>query len=560
MKFKKILKFVIFFLPVVPLLFFLVHLTKTSSIWGLSGDPEQFIWQAFNWKQFFTSGNSLLTNSYFGLPTPLTFTPTVFIQSLIFLFFNFFFRDQIFSYNSMVAMLFVTNYFSWFYFFRRIKINYFQAIVGGIFIALAPSTILHSMQHMGVFITFPFALLLIALESAKTNPAKILNWVLIGLALGFCFWGHEYWGVAALLIFTLFLVYNYSKLINLKKLLITLSSFIFVSTPIWLVYLQQYIYQFSHQLTQRRSITEAASYSTGPIYYFLPAFQIESSEKYNYLGIINICFLGTSLIYFIIRKKIKLTEYHLIAFLFFFLSLGTRLEILNFHIYLPSAVLYKLNFPLIAQIRAWGRFGILVYIPITILFFKEINESLKTNTKLKCLVPFCFLVIFVFDVARLKLFYTTQIRLSPAINLIKSDAKSSFVIHVPFNITLGGLHNSSALLWQTYHGHPLVNGYTSFGNPDIEKKISKSVVNRLEYRALLADNSNWTKETCNLFKDDLKKEEIGYLVWEKDSNFYYDGRYTKVEESKVNNKLEEIFKCFRGNIIESNDKETVAKI
>ncbi|MBP9691010.1 glycosyltransferase family 39 protein [Candidatus Woesebacteria bacterium] len=561
---KRILLKILLLVPLVLLLLYAFITSQNNSFIGYFGDAEMQIWQSNNLGKILFKESSTLYDSFYGTAYPYSLSLSSLLQnSSMFALFKLS-GSVFFAYNiSLVSFLYL-NFIVMYGVLKKLGISTRIALVGGIMFFFAPSTILHAYGHPSVYIVFIFPLLFYALY--QLSKELHLKWFLFTtIVVALSFYIHEYYAIMTAIMFGVFLLISSVRILKKPKYI----SAVFLGGIIGLLLILPFLKLYSEtstfiQETEKapliRSIEEMERFSARPLDYlvppnesifygslvFKPYIHSTDSENTTYLGLVNIVVLIYLLVILLHDKKLlpmfdidgnKTIVWTCVisTLLAFILSLGPTLNIFGHLIPLPISFFQKFELFPFTSIRAWGRYGILVFTSATLLSVYAIDRSELKKYAKNIFFLIGIILIVILDQLPKTVVPTHSVLFPESLSVIKNDTEAdTFVLHVPFSVHYGGLHNATAQLFQVFHGKPIVNGYASFLTSIYKDKVENTTVRCLHYPQMFEPSCVGVLSTAS-----LTKAQIKYIIYEKETKYYIPKAYTKELDKDVRKKTQE---------------------
>ena len=557
---------------------------------GNFGDTEQIIWQAYNVADAAKHGDSILTNSFFGEPTPLTYSRLALFESLAIFALAELTADVYFTYNFLLLGFLFLNFLSMYVVLRLLNRSLSASLLGATVFLCAPVILVHALVHIILIVVFLIPVLFYVLYRIKLEPGNFKYWLVLGLATGGLIWASEDYGIFALLAIASFLLLNIVRLWRerpLRQLALWLFVTALFALPVVAAQLQRIDFDREHNISIARTAEEAQLYSSSPANYFFPSDQnffyddlprlfvhANKVEHLNYLGLINLCALALWLYMFLFRREwydrfLRRSpflstlgpELALIAGIAFVLSLGPLLTLNDSVLKLPVHLVFDLSIPALDQIRAWGRFGIFAFAIATLLSAHLVDYLLNRFGRrliVAALLPLALVAVFV-DQYPVDSIQRHKIEVPAAVaKEIKEANGDFFVMHLPMNIDTCELTSSTAQLFQVFHGKPIVNGCASINpHPLLVEKVNTTLLGCLNY----PDMATRAPDECrpDAIAGFLAREDIRYLVYEKTTRYYLPN-FTPDDEKLARNRLLQIIGSLEesGTVLKTYDDSSYA--
>ncbi|MGH2729453.1 MAG: hypothetical protein ACRDJI_02470, partial [Actinomycetota bacterium] len=542
-------------------------LADRSTLIGAFGDIEQSVWQAHNLGEVVSEGDAILEDSFFGVETPFAYTPTALFQGFAYLGIEAVSGNAHFAYNFVVIVLVSLSFCAMYAVLRLLQLHPAACVVGGLIFALAPATINHVYWHFGIWLTFLIPPYLYLLFRAKVDPQNLTTWALLGATTGGLLWMHEYFGVLAALVTGFFLLrslFATAPLVEKVSRVAVCSAVAFVlAAPVIVVHLEADAFSDEHGILKVRTASEGMTFASTPANYFFPAdenFVYEALpevfahankiEHLNYLGLLNIVAVmlvaiaatrGSSLLdnppapRFLSAFRWELIGIFLLAVI---MSLGPLLFLNSNLVKLPVNLVYLYEIPVLDQIRSWGRFGIFAFAVVTFVTAHLLHRLFTGRRKRAVVGATVALMVFVVvdQYPTDTLTHHEIITPDAALDQIESDPDNSFVLHLPLSTTDDAVGNATAQFFQAIHGHPIVNGYAAFTNPEYEARINSTPLGCLNLRTIIGIELDGacSPEIISGFL----QSQIGYIVYEKITPRWIDGVWGPDEDFNARSKIE----------------------
>ncbi len=581
---KKISKIFLLLIPFFIVTYIAIDLGIKSLFFGYYGDAQMQIWQSYNLFKILSLPTSILTDSFYGTPYPYALSLSSILQnSFIYILFVAI-KNIYIAYNFSVAFFLYLNFVSMYYVLRKMGANKTISWITGLIFFLAPSTILHSLGHPSVFIVFMFPLFFYCLYRILLK-SSLINYLSVAVIIACTFYVHEYYSIAVVTLFALFICIQIpefiKKQINILYLTVSCLLILILLIPFFNLYADKIVFDHENQLVLSRSLDEMVRFSSSLINFFFPANEniLYSllpkqplthkipSEHLNYLGIVNILTLGY-VCYSFIRKN---NFYHVIktnrrwksiSFFVFFsicisiiLSCGPYLKIGNLELKMPIYFISQLNLFPFNAIRAYGRYGILFFTLATIITAYVFSTTKIGELLNRKIIILLLVLVIVLDQIPIKKIDYYKLPIPSYLEQIKKDQNYYFVLHLPFSIYYGGLHNATAQLFQVFHHKPIINGYASFLTPLYEKKITTTPIRCIHYPQIFLPSC-----VNVLNKDVLSQNQIKYIIYEKKTQFYLPGIFEQKLDSELRLKTQERLNEFNLQSVFSDDYYEIYKV
>lgn len=540
------------------------YLASRDSFLGAFGDTENLIWQARNVSDVGLTGDSILRSSFLGTPTPLSYTPTSYLEAFPILFVYRVTRNVFFAYNFVMLFFLYLNFLSMYVVLRLLRSRVVTAIVGASVFSLAPTTLVRVGGHMWFVITFTIPLYLYFMYRIKRDPTRLRLWVALGMLNGLLLWTHEYYGMFGVLMFGIFALVNLRTLWHGRAMIHLIAwtvSFSVLAFPVVELYRDQHAFDRANHITTKRTPEEGALFSSTPVHYLfaggvgwvhkkLPhVVEISGSlEGFNYLGIFNLL----ALLLFLVSRRVRAGaegpdppvhfvrtmrwELILIAGVAVILSLGPVLPVNQTVIRLPADLAYRLNVPVLSQLRAWGRFGTFAFAVATMvsvhvfgfLASRYLRRPVIAAGALLLLVPAIGIDQYPFDTLPPP---RHRAPIPPIVEKIGHEPGRFYVLQLPFTSAGGGLLQATAQVFQFVNRKPIANGSTSFQNPLYVRLIQSSTLGCFDYPAIRRTRTPGPCSSAALATY-LHESGVRYVYYEKVTHFFLPGEYEPKEDAE----------------------------
>jgi hypothetical protein len=518
------------------------------------GDIETFVSHAHNLEDVVTSGDSVLTNTFFGAPTPYAYSQIALLESLP-LWGLSELTDPFFAYNFLLLTFLLANFCSMYTVLRLLEMNRATALLASMVYLMAPVTIVHALGHLMLVVTFLLPLQLYLLYRIKLRPRDSRLWLALGLTNGAYLWVREELGLFAVIASLAFIALNW-RLFWGRQVLIRIGAWsvivIALAMPILALYLQRVDFDRDRGIETARTAMDSYAYTSSPanylfpsdvnfIYDDLPSAFVHTNvvEQLNYLGIFNLAaliYLGRLVILrrdrlqdFAARSpflKVMGWELTVIAVGAAVISFGPLLRMNESFVKTPLYLIYQFDVPGLESIRAWARFGIFTFAVATLLA-AHVFEFLFRQPLQRPLIAAIAVVLGIFlivaDQYPLGDVWRHETPVPKAVDDISAAPGDPFVMHLPLDLETDALHNSNALFFQVFHNKPIVNGYMAFLPPLALQKIMNSPLACLSYPQMTDPNlaGCGAPEVADYFL----REDIRYIVYEKKTRYYLPGTF-----------------------------------
>lgn len=438
--------------------------------------------------QNITHLRALDLQNLFNLSAFYPYTNTIFLsdtfisQSIISLPFSFFTKNPVLIFNAVFFITFLLNYLSAYLLFNKIFKNRTLSFVGSIAMIFSPF-FFTEIGHFQMQSYWPYLLILCKLFD--TDKKYIKDGILIGILISIQFLSSVYLAFFGLVSLSIYFLIQIYKVGNYK---ITVSKFILIVLTFLLfdgVFIKGYL-DARKNFAINRNLSEYIVYSAKITDYLFPRqtgifYQnaiVEKWQSYNHrpfgepaifpglvlsslaiLGLIKIQKSKKDFSLHFSVEKIDLFFLSLIIVGFLF-SLG--------YPYLP----FVKYIPLFDTIRGTSRWSFLLYTGI-IYFAVSFLSKIRPGKMLLLLSILLILDVFPVTVATYKNTY-----ISEDDNVLKNicAAQKTVVLEIPVthfdsgtNIVEGLTYITKRLLATTYNHCTLVNGYSGYDLPSIQK-------------------------------------------------------------------------------------------
>jgi hypothetical protein len=575
-KINMLVCFVYIFIIIIFLLIPLILGYKSTFIGNLSGDAPQFIWQSHNLLSVITNKTTILDTSFFGVDTPYAYTPLSIVQISLFLLLKWVTKNQYIAFNLSTGIFLFLNFSVMYFVLRKFWFSKYTSLLFAVIFALSPAAMYHAANHISLFIIFPIPLFIFLLFKLKDN-LNTKNFVSLGLLYSLTFYIHEYYALLLTLfgiVFILFYSKEFLQFRLIKKIVLTVFMIAVLLIPFYKFFHDKNTFDKQHNITNTRDPIESNYYSSSPLSFISPSTEsfvysrfhkllyqhAVPSEQLHYFGFLTILLLLIALIH-ILQGKLILWEakrmyFFAVFILSIFLSFGPYMIINYGRIPFPVLLGFHYEINPFNSLRAYGRFGIGAF---TLAIFFGAYYYEKHNRRYKIFTnPFVIsgLILFsILEIYPIKYIprYKIEIPIS-ALGIIKNDtAQDLYVASIPFQME-GGPLNSNSMLYQTFHSHKIVNGYSSFKNPLWEQKIQKSVMKCFTLKSYASS------ECKTLTRKTFEEEHVKYLIFEKFTEVEIPGNILFNEYRYVEH---EMYKKFEGVIQEkiyNSDRIVIGKV
>jgi hypothetical protein len=184
---------ILFGIGAVPGLALAIYLALDHRFLGTYGDTQQLLWQARNLANLLRTGNAIVTDAFFGVPSPYAYMPTSFGEGTFILVFRTLTGSPWFTMNFGVLLGLAANLASMYVCLRVVGLSLKASLLGAFMYMMAPQSVGQALSgHMWFSWTFLFPpFLLLILHAGKKAPPRW--WLWLGIIAGSLVWIHEYW-------------------------------------------------------------------------------------------------------------------------------------------------------------------------------------------------------------------------------------------------------------------------------------------------------------------------------------------------------------------------------
>ncbi len=421
------------------------------------------------------------------------------ILEVISLIFNYLFNSSIVAYNLLVFISFILTFLSFSWFSKKFKVPLFVSLLGSFLLSVAPLRIWQSFEWPGLS-NWGFLVLYLYFLSIFVKKPNLKISLLSGLAFGFSFNMHPYYGVILFFVTLFLFIYFYIEytLANNLNFFVFIKNWFFLGLFCVLFSLPTFYYLFIPQnlngnsivlIAANRSPHDRWAYSARPWHYLIPDinhpvfgdlavkihYKIWSSTPYYltepffpkehtlYLGY-TLMFLSFIAVFAYLLKPLIHKNYSYLKtresfYVRFFLIVGITAFIFSMppfitfnglKFYFPSYFVYSF----LPQFRAYARFGALVIISnitLAMLGFGYLLSKIKDSKKIIFSVLVFALTIFEF--INFPPFHNLDLSLPPAYKFLSKQKGDFSYLEIPVQ------KDYSDIFYATKHKKTPLNPY-----------------------------------------------------------------------------------------------------
>lgn len=505
-------------------------------------DLPIIFWQGGNLLRVWEAGEANLTDSFLGLPTPFTYSPSMHFLTLPLLGLTRL-TNPWFAYNFLCFLALIANGATFYAVLRLVGLRRDAAVVGGVVYLVTPVTVGRSLVHLCLAQTWYLPCMFGLLYRDRLEGPRACNWIGIGILVALMHGSHEYTGVLGFALLAVALACRLPE-IGVRQTArfgaLAVAAYTVLSAPVLWTYLSQHAYDGAHGIRPLRPIEESIAMSATPADFLMPSnlsfvygrfafFTQENrfTESFNYLGLLNMAsvlllacwavgrraslraFVEESPFLQVLRRELWATAIGALV-----VSFGPRWKNAPW-IVLPVALL---GFPPFTMLRGWGRYGFVLFFVLTLLT-AHVAQFLLRRARRPALLATVLVVVAFFDQVPVQQIPSFRIALPSALPEIAAEPGRFQVLHLPFHSRSGALHGGVGQLLQVLHGKRVVGGYSAFDPPAFLDGLRNTPLFDLD-GATMRDISRADPET---FAAWLVESDVRYIVYEKKTLCHSEG-------------------------------------